>query len=231
MPYPNNFGSTYGMNATNCTGNGDVLCSYTLKAFACNVGYTLVNGWCFPNTQCMLYSYYNSNAGGSFSSSNCLCYNGFEQQSAGSCLRCPINCATCSGGSCATCPTGASGSSCGYNTSYYNLENWVGVSNIASLINCVGCKWTTNVAAASALVSQKSCPSSQYVFGYYGYYNQGVYTSALAGSYNTNLFPDGATLSYNNPAAFTGKNHYGVHFRATLLFIDSWTNGKSIAFT
>jgi hypothetical protein len=45
------------------------------------------------------------------------------------------------------------------------------------------------------------------------------------------MFPDGAKLTYTNNNAFTGINHYAVHFRATLLFIDDWTNGMSILFT
>ena len=45
------------------------------------------------------------------------------------------------------------------------------------------------------------------------------------------MFPTGATLTFTDNALFTGTAHYGVHFRATLLFIDDWTNGLSIMFT
>jgi len=44
------------------------------------------------------------------------------------------------------------------------------------------------------------------------------------------LFPKGAKLSYYNAAAFTGINHYGIHIRATILFIDNWRNGMSVLF-
>ena len=44
------------------------------------------------------------------------------------------------------------------------------------------------------------------------------------------MFPDSATINFNKPS-FTSLAHYGIHFRATLLFIDDWTNGMQILFT
>lgn len=76
-----------------------------------------------------------------------------------------------------------------------------------------------------ANVNQMSCTSSAYVFGYYGYNNNGTvyYNNAL--SAGLNLFPVGAKLVYNKASLVA---HYGIHLRATLLFIDQWVNGMSI---
>jgi len=45
------------------------------------------------------------------------------------------------------------------------------------------------------------------------------------------MFPSGAYITYTDASLFAGVAHYGVHFRATLLFIDDWVNGMSILFT
>ena len=72
------------------------------------------------------------------------------------------------------------------------------------------------------------CNAANYVFGYYGYNLVGLsYYSSLL-TLGANLFPSGATLSYSNSGIASA--HYGVHLRATLLFIDQWTNGMSILF-
>jgi hypothetical protein len=229
MPNGANFGATYTQNGINCTGNSnDVFCRYTLKCYGCKTGYTLVNGFCISQSSCYAYSYYNSSVGGSFSSSNCLCFTGFQLLFPGYCTKCATNCKTCSGtasNQCSSCPAGASGSSCAYNTTYYNLVDW---SSSMPTIGSGG--WTTNVAGANAAIDQGSCASSTYVFGYYGYYNQGVYSFSSALSFGSSLFPTGATLSYSNSAAFTGINHYSVNIRATILFIDVWSNGMSVLF-
>ena len=96
-----------------------------------------------------------------------------------------------------------------------------------------GNPWSTNVATTLTVgVDQGACTSSEYVFGYWGYYNSLVYSSPQAGvSLSNSMFPSSASLTYSNPTAFTSTSHYGVHFRATLLFIDDWTNGMSILFT
>ena len=38
-------------------------------------------------------------------------------------------------------------------------------------------------------------------------------------------------ISYTNTGAGTGKPHYGVRFRATLIFIDEWQNGIGVIFS
>jgi hypothetical protein len=108
----------------------------------------------------------------------------------------------------------------------------------------LGGDWTTNVGTPDGNVPQGSCTG--YVFGYYGYYNQGVYsfstvsyntylngasvTSGTTLTYGQSMFPQGATLTFSNLASFSGTAHYSVHVRMTLLFIDDWTNGMSILF-
>lgn len=192
-----------------------------------------MNGFCISQSSCLAYSYYNSLAGGSFSSSNCVCFTGFQLLFPGYCTRCAINCKTCSGtasNQCSSCPTGASGSSCGYNTSYSTppLVDWT-----TGMPTINGSAWTINVAAPFSEVQQGSCTSANYVFGYYGYYNEKVYSSALTSppsSYGQNMFPNGAKLTYTNTGAFTSINHYAMHIRATVLFIDDWSNGMSILF-
>jgi len=182
MPNGATFGTsstTYTQNGINCTGNGnDVLCRYTLMCYTCKTGYTIVNGFCISQSSCYAYSYYNSSVGGSFSSSNCICFNGFQLLFLGYCTKCATNCKTCTGNTssdCSSCPAGASGASCGYNTTYYDLVNWAtNLSNISSA------GWTMNVAGPDSTVNQGSCTSSTYVFGYYGYYNQGVYSFSSA---------------------------------------------------
>lgn len=231
MPNAANFATTYDQDGKNCTGLGDPLCGYTLKCYQCKTGYTLINGICIANTKCFVYSKYSSSATGSFSSANCYCFTGFRLVGPGFCSKCDINCKTCSGSAsnqCTSCPTGASTTSCVYNSTYDELLNWG--SSIPS-INTGG-EWTTNVGSAPiAGVDQGLCQSSNYVFGYYGYYNEHVYSTTLGLTYGTNMFPSGAKLTYTNNAAFSSTDHYAVHFRATLLFIDDWTNGMSILFT
>ena len=94
-----------------------------------------------------------------------------------------------------------------------------------------GNAWSINIANHIAEVQQGACGQGTYVFGYYGYYNEAVYTTSLALSYGISMFPSGATITFTDAALFSGVAHYGVHFRATLLFIDDWTNGLSILFT
>lgn len=71
-----------------------------------------------------------------------------------------------------------------------------------------------------------SCTSSAYVLGYYGYNNKGnpYYDSSITPE-GKNLFPAGASVKYNKGSLAA---HYGVHLRATILFIDQWKNGLSI---
>ena len=101
MPQPSSgtFGSSfanYDQNGVNCSGYGDPLCGYTLKCYECITGYTLNNGFCLTN-QCLQYGKYNSSAGGTFSSANCFCYTGFSILFPAYCMKCHINCATCTG--------------------------------------------------------------------------------------------------------------------------------------
>jgi hypothetical protein len=232
MPNAASFATTYNQNNINCTGYGDPLCGYTLKCYQCNTGYFLNNGFCLPNTQCFQYAKYDSSVGGSFSAANCFCLTGFFSLFPGYCQKCDISCDSCAGtgsNQCVACPDGAAavGNVCYYNFSYIEVENW---STSPPTIGS-GNPWTTNVAGITSGVVQGSCSSSSYVFGYYGYYNQGIYPVIPGFSYGDNMFPQGATLTYSSSTVFAGTPHYGVHFRATLLFIDDWTNGMSILFT
>ncbi|MFM7851683.1 MAG: hypothetical protein ACKO96_07120, partial [Flammeovirgaceae bacterium] len=65
-----------------------------------------------------------------------------------------------------------------------------------------------------------------WVFGYYGYnlFGHPYYSSSITAG--RSLFPNNAALKYNK-ASIT-QAHYGIRVRATLLFIDQWTNGLSI---
>lgn len=215
------------------------LSRYTLKCYSCYTGYTPISGHCVSNSQCQLYSKYNSSAGGSFSSANCYCFNAFTKLYPGYCQRCAFNCQTCSGttsSDCTSCPTGAAGPTCAYDYTYSEL--------LTSSPPTLGGVWTSNVGTPNANVDQGSCTG--YIFGYYGYYNLGVYsftsvsystylngatvTAGTTLTYGQSMFPNGATLTYSNSGAFTGTPHYSVNVRMTLLFIDDWTNGMSILF-
>ena len=99
------------------------------------------------------------------------------------------------------------------------------------VINGSGSAWTINVGNPYWNVTQGSCSNADYVFGYYGYYNKNVYPAGLSYSYGQSMFPSMATLFYTNPTAFSGVDHYAVNFRATILFIDDWSNGLSIIFS
>lgn len=73
-----------------------------------------------------------------------------------------------------------------------------------------------------------SCTSNDYVFGYYGYNNNGTNYYSSGTTAGINLFPDTASLIYSKTSL---PAHYGIHFRATLLFIDQWTNNMAIVIT
>lgn len=73
-----------------------------------------------------------------------------------------------------------------------------------------------------------SCLSSQYVFGYYGYNNNATPAYTSSSTMGISLFPDDAALIYNQASL---SAHYGIHIRATLLFIDQWTNNMAILVT
>lgn len=174
MPNGAVFGTTYAnynQNSVNCTGYGDPLCGYTLRCYQCvATGYTLINGFCIANNKCFQYSKYNSTAGGSFSASNCYCFPGFTSVFPGYCSKCHINCQTCTStasSGCSTCPAGASGASCSYNTTYHLLLSWGSTAPSVS-----SGPWSINVAGPYAQVDQQSCASTDYIFGYYGYYNE-----------------------------------------------------------
>jgi hypothetical protein len=102
------------------------------------------------------------------------------------------------------------GSACTYNTTYVQKENW-GTSTVT-----LSSSWTKSHINL-ATVNTTNCDPSNYVFGYFGYDSSG-----------NSLFPAGAHLDYS--ATGYGTNHYGVHIRAALLFIDNWTDDISIIF-
>jgi hypothetical protein len=165
-----NFASTYNQNNTSCT--GDVKCSYALKCFSCNSGYTNISGICVSNNECFTYSKYNSSSGGSFSSANCMCFSYFQSLGQGICQLCSINCLTCSSSSssaCTSCPSTAfTGSSCTFNTTLYmQVVNW-GTSTPNLAAGPSG-GWSINTSPPRSGVVQGDCNSSRYVFGYYGY--------------------------------------------------------------
>ena len=41
---------------------------------------------------------------------------------------------------------------------------------------------------------------------------------------------ESATLTYTSSNAALSAPHYGIHFRAALLFIDEWENSMSVVF-
>jgi hypothetical protein len=223
------FSATYNQNNINCT--GDPLCGYTLQCYSCNNGYTLLNGLCYSNSQCLTYSYYTA-AGGTFNPSSCNCFPNYQTLGLSICAKCHIYCLTCSSSGssgCLTCPPGSTNSSaapasCSYNSTYSQIDNWVSAApSISSTVTASG--WYMTGAAPLSGVNQMSCTSGAYVFGYYGLNNKGnpYFNSGLPEGQN--LFPSDAKLVYNRASVAA---HYGIHIRATLLFIDQWTNGLSI---
>lgn len=119
-----NFTANYNQNNINCT--GDPLCLYNTRCYTCSSGYTLLNGLCYSNGQCLTYSYYTS-VGATFNPSSCNCFANYFTLGLSICAKCHIACKTCSGQSstqCLTCPTGSSNTtttlptSCSYNTTY-----------------------------------------------------------------------------------------------------------------
>lgn len=228
---PTYFSATYNQNNIDCT--GDPLCGYTIMCYTCVNGYTLINGLCISNSKCLAYAYYTGS--GVFNQQNCVCFANYQIFGVANCIKCSIYCLTCSSittTNCLTCPfgsttTNAVANACTYNTTLNNIiENWVGgTPAISRTVAATG--WYASEAPPSYSVNQQSCDSSTYVFGYYGYGYAGLpYTSSTSGA---SLFPAGAKLVYNNIGGIT-LAHYGIHIRATILFIDEWINGMTINF-
>ena len=225
------FTATYNQNNINCT--GDPLCKYTLKCYSCISGYTLLEDSCYSNDRCFTYSY--STSAGVFNPANCNCFPNFQSLGASICLKCHISCLTCTGSTsseCLTCPPGSSNTTsssstpCSYNTTYSEIESWLLTPpTVGNTVAASGFYYTG--AQANTVVDQMSCQSSNYVFGYYGYNNNGTPYYDSGKTPGLNLFPDDAALVYNMGSLAA---HYGVHIRATLLFIDQWTNKMAIIF-
>ena len=227
-----NFTLYYNQNNINCT--GDPLCLYTTRCYACNNGYTLLNGLCYSNGQCLTYSYYTS-AGTTFSPSSCNCFPNYFTLGLSICAKCDISCLTCSGQSstnCQTCPTGSTNTtatlptSCAYNTTYSQIESWVGATpTVTTTVTTTGFYKVGGPPVNN--VNQSLCSSATYIFGYYGYHNNGTvyWDPTLSLGMGVSLFPVGAQLVYNQVNL---ASHYGIHLRATLLFIDQWVNGMAI---
>lgn len=109
------------------------------------------------------------------------------------------------------------GTACVKNSTYEYITIWGGArpANTATEI------WTptmTGAGGAAWTAAQTDCPSTQYVFGYYGY------TSASVSKFGT------ASLTFYTDNAVIQAPHYGVHFRAKFLFIDDWVDGLMVVF-
>lgn len=89
-----NFATSYNQGNTNCT--GDPLCSYNVKCYGCNSGYTLLEGTCYSNSQCFTYSY-NTAPAAAFNPSSCKCFTNYMLLGLSICAKCHITCLTCSG--------------------------------------------------------------------------------------------------------------------------------------
>ena len=91
------------------------------------------------------------------------------------------------------------------------MEDWT----VNALLTGTKGTWSINDTLTS---DTTSCAGVQYVFGYYGY------------DTDLNLiFPD-VKLDYAS-TSFSDGLHWGVLFRANILFIDQWTSTESIIFT
>ena len=143
---------------------------------------------------------------------------------------CHYSCKTCSGpnnNNCLTCIEGhvydSSAKTCAtFNDTYKLLFDENGAHSNGTLGSPVvtdgaDATWT----ASSPETSTGGCPSGDYKIGYYGY------TSSSQSNFGK------AKIKYEITQAqidAVHSNHYGFHFKATLLFIDFWPNGIKMNF-
>lgn len=132
-----------------------------LVCTSCLSGYINVGGKCIGQNNCREYAY-NSVSGGTFSSSNCVCLDGYSSSGglAGKCdIRCHISCKTCTGTAvtnCVTCYTG----------SVLDANNQCVIDSTKSLYTYT---WVvdgplTNIQASST--SYILCGAQKTIFGY-----------------------------------------------------------------
>lgn len=207
----------------------DPLCTYTLKSYSCNaaLGFFLEEGFCFKDV-CRKYQLYNSTSG-SFDPSLCYCMEGYFP--AGStCGRCHFTCKTCSSSvTCTSCPTGwnlASGA-CTRSGLTTLKEDWM--NNGIPLSVPGGSNGTNgNFSIATTLASNTTvCGSFTWMFGLSTY----TVVAPNAGSTTGSITPNFVSpkLTYTSTTYSNGL-HYGIHFRATFLFVDLWKSTMSIFF-
>lgn len=142
-------------------------------------------------------------------------------KSGATCTICPYTCKTCSANtatSCTSCPTGytlsgATIGSCNKDITTLIKENWIANG---ALSNSNGTFTPTITPSPGS--NTASCGSFTWVFGYSSYI---VSTMTLN-------FPS-VKLTYTS-STYSNGAHYGIHFRATFLFIDQWKSTASIIF-
>ncbi len=208
------------MDNTPCAVN--TYCTYTLKCYSCSaaLGYFLEEGLCFKDV-CRKYQLYNSTAG-SFDSSLCYCMEGYY--SAGvTCSRCHFTCKTCTSSTsntCVSCPTGwtLSSGSCSRLGTTTVKEEWT--RDITASLTGTSGTFTINRTLAS---NTASCNGVTWLFGF------NTYTVSFTGAGSITLNYQPVRLTYAS-TSFSNGAHYGVHFRATFLFIDQWKSTMSIFF-
>ena len=204
--------------------NGDGLCTFALHCETCSASYNMAAGKCFPTSTCLSYAVYNSNASG-FNPAYCNCKTGFYISGTTFCSICHYTCETCTGPAstnCASCILGhvldtGTGKCDTYNDTYKVLKDENGAQSNGTLSFVVA--GSTGSAATTG-----GCPVSTYRVGYYGYANSsGTYTSKFGTATAT------YTITLAQIAAVS-TNHYGFHFKATMLFIDEWLDGIQVSF-
>mgnify|MGYP000927949434 CR=1 FL=1 len=208
-----NYPTTKSMDNTSCA--LDPLCSYTLKCYSCNnsLGYFLEEGFCFKNV-CHKYQIYNSTAV-SFDSSLCTCMDGYYPAGV-TCSRCSFSCQTCTSSAsnaCTSCPSGSTltSGSCIRSSSTTLKEDWT--SN--GILSGTSGSFTMNQTFPS---NTSICGSFTWLFGF------STYTVSTM-----TLVIQPVKLTYTS-TSFSNGGHYGIHFRATFLFVDQWTSTMSIYF-
>jgi len=192
----------------------DPLCSYTLRCYSCNtsLGYFLEEGFCFKNT-CRKYQIYNSTAA-SFDASLCSCMTGYYPAGV-TCSRCHFSCQTCTSSAstaCTSCPSGStiSSGSCIRSATTTLKEDWTN-----GILSGSSGTFSINQTLAS---NTATCGSFTWLFGF----------STYTVSTMTLVFQP-VKLTYTS-SSYSNGAHYGIHFRATFLFVDEWKSTMSIFF-
>ena len=135
-----------------------------------------------------------------------------------SCSRCDFTCKTCNSSgatACKSCPTGwnFTGNSCTRLSTTTLKENWI--ANGISLTGANGA-FTINQSLAS---NTATCGSFTWLFGFSTYSVTFPSGGSPTGSIVLNFLP--VKLTYTS-STYSNGLHYGIHFRATFLFVDLW---------